>query len=112
MVIHKGYKVLSPGRWSALEVGKGGAVQYSLGKWTTSKHGCGPLGVFIDEGAARDWALEWDWNTGPLTVHKCEFRGSRFRSFWRTVGSVVHKNVEVTCIPPTVRFADTVRTLD
>jgi len=112
MVIHQGWKVLSRGRWSVYVKSKAtGAVQYPLGEWARPQVGCGPLGVFEQEHQARNFALgQSAYPNRICAVHKCEYRSSRFRRFWRFFRGKLEKsgavNVEGT------RFADAVRTLD
>ena len=119
MAIHSGWKVLSVGRWSAWMRGEGGgAIQYPVDTWVYPRAGCGPLGVFGDYDEAEAWANNWFYDKGPLTVHRCQFKFSRFRSFWRTVGGKIQKNIggplltQETFQQMTVKFADAVKTLD
>jgi hypothetical protein len=111
MVIHKGWKVLSPGRWSVyVKSVSTGAVQYPLGKWVRPQPGCGPLAVFLEEVPARNFAASQSrYPRRICSVHRCEFTYSQFRHLWRFFRGKLQKPRNVlNC----TRFASAVRTLD
>jgi hypothetical protein len=103
MAIRRGYKVLSPGRWSAYIKRANGGVRYPVNKWVEPKLGCGPLAVFADKQRAVRWAGARD------TIHECDYKPSRFRHLWRLWrGKVERRNG----LPIATRLASAVRTLE
>ena len=108
---HNGWKVLSPGRWSVYVKSEAtGAVQYPFGKWARPQAGCGPLGVFLEKEQARDFATGQSRHPRRIcTIHRCEYKSSRFRHFWRYFRGKLDKKMKS---PEGTRFASAVRTLD
>jgi hypothetical protein len=109
MAIRRGYKVLSPGRQSAIVKRGNGGLHYSVGKWVQPQSGCGPLAVFEDFQEAWLWAD--GWSSRNLHVYLCQFKPSRLVTLRRIVRGVLFRRRAGECPLGTV-FASAVRTLE
>jgi hypothetical protein len=111
MAIRQGWKVLEDGRRSCWAKLSEGGIVYPLRRWVKPRKGCGPLAVFADREMARIWAGSASWSSS-LTVHRCEYKPSRFRHLWRMLrGRTLDSGLGKT-VPLGTRFANAARTLE